>query len=529
MRTSSVRTPSVGGKRGAFRVHMQAKQLWQAVLGDLQVRLSRSAFDNWLRPTTIVAFADDVATIAAPNTFSASTLKNRYAGEIERVLSDIVGRPIRVEFTVLSQEREGDAERHEAAQSKQEGAPLLSPIAPHRTSLGSAHSRGRERSSRRETPNPQVSRREGAAEASSRSAGPVPETRQLALTPAPAHGLNPRYVFEHYVVGSSNRFAHAASLAVAERPGGQYNPFFIHGGVGLGKTHLLHAIGHRALELHPHLAILYVSSEKFTNELISAIRGQRMEEFRARYRAIDILMIDDIQFIAGKESTQEEFFHTFNALYQSGKQVIISSDKPPRAISALEDRLRSRFEGGLIVDVQPPDYEMRMAILRTKAEELGATLPHDVVEYIAARDQTNIRELEGALNKVLFYAQTTGRPLTLQVAMEALTDAAIGARRAKITRADVVAAVAEHFGVTLEALRGRSRAKEIVGPRQVAMYLLREETQSSLLEIGQELGGRDHTTVIHGIEKVESQLQTDTALRSHVMAIREALLTGGRA
>jgi chromosomal replication initiator protein len=336
-------------------------------------------------------------------------------------------------------------------------------------------------------------------------------------------------VFEHYVVGSSNRFAHAASLAVAERPGGQYNPFFIHGGVGLGKTHLLHAIGHRALELHPHLAILYVSSEKFTNELISAIRGQRMEEFRARYRAIDILMIDDIQFIAGKESTQEEFFHTFNALYQSGKQVIISSDKPPRAISALEDRLRSRFEGGLIVDVQPPDYEMRMAILRTKAEELGATLPNDVVEYIAARDQTNIRELEGALNKVLFFAQTTGRPLTLQAAMEALTDAAIGARRAKITRADVVAAVAEHFGVTLEALRGRSRAKEIVGPRQVAMYLLREETQSSLLEIGQELGGRDHTTVIHGIEKVESQLQTDTALRSHVMAIREAILTGGRA
>jgi chromosomal replication initiator protein len=508
---------------------MQAKQLWQAVLGDLQVRLSRNAFDNWLRPTTIVAFADDVATIAAPNTFSASTLKNRYAGEIERVLSDIVGRPIRVEFTVLSPEREGDGERQrEPAGPHQHGAPLLSPIAPPSQSPGAVHSRGRERTLRREAPGPQASRREGASEAPGKQAGSVPETRQLALAPAPAHGLNPRYVFEHYVVGSSNRFAHAASLAVAERPGGQYNPFFIHGGVGLGKTHLLHAIGHRALELHPHLAILYVSSEKFTNELISAIRGQRMEEFRARYRAIDILMIDDIQFIAGKESTQEEFFHTFNALYQSGKQVIISSDKPPRAISALEDRLRSRFEGGLIVDVQPPDYEMRMAILRTKAEEVGATLPNDVVEYIASRDQTNIRELEGALNKVLFYAQTTGRPLSLQVAIEALTDAAIGARRAKITRADVVAAVAEHFGVTLEALRGRSRAKEIVGPRQIAMYLLREETQSSLLEIGQELGGRDHTTVIHGIEKVESQLQTDTALRSHVMAIREALLTGGR-
>jgi chromosomal replication initiator protein len=354
----------------------------------------------------------------------------------------------------------------------------------------------------------------------------IAATQQLELAPTPSHGLNPRYVYEHYVVGSSNRFAHAASLAVAERPGGQYNPFFIHGGVGLGKTHLLHAIGHRALELRPDLAVLYVTSEKFTNEVINGIRSQRMDDFRARYRTIDILMIDDVQFIAGKESTQEEFFHTFNALYQSGKQVILSSDRPPKAIAALEDRMRSRFEGGLIVDVQAPDYEMRTAILRTKAEELGANLPDDVIEYVAHKDQTNIRELEGALNKIIAYAQITGRPATLQLAMEAIADAAIGQRRANTSRGDVVEAVAAHYRVSPADLRGRGRSKEIVGPRQVAMHLMREETNASLLEIGQELGGRDHTTVMHGIDKIEQQLQTDTALRAQMMAIREALYTG---
>jgi len=250
-----------------------------------------------------------------------------------------------------------------------------------------------------------------------------------------------------------------------------------------------------------------------------------MEEFRNRYRTIDILIVDDIQFIAGKESTQEEFFHTFNALYQSGKQVIITSDKPPKSISALEDRLRSRFEGGLIADVQLPDYEMRTAILRTKGEEHGVALPADVIEYIAQKDQTNIRELEGALNKILALSQIADRPLTLQLAMEALTDAAVGARRAKTTRDGVVDAVAGHYGVTLKDLRGRIRTKEIVLPRQVAMYLLREETDSSLVDIGHVLGDRDHTTVMHGIKQIERALETDTALRSHLMTIREALFT----
>jgi chromosomal replication initiator protein len=348
------------------------------------------------------------------------------------------------------------------------------------------------------------------------------------LTAGVNSGLNPRYVYEHYVVGSSNRLAHAASQSVAERPGGQYNPFFVHGGVGLGKTHLLHAIGHRAIDLHPGITVSYVSSERFTNDLINAIRAQRMEEFRSRYRLIDILMIDDIQFIAGKDSTQEEFFHTFNELYQSGKQVVISSDRPPKAMSALEDRLKSRFEGGLIADVQLPDYEMRTAILRAKAEELGASVPDNVAEYIAQKDQSNIRELEGALNKVLALSQITGHALTLQLAMEALTDASIGNRRRPVTQANVVEAVARHFDVSLRELSGKARNKEIVLPRQVAMYLLREETDSSLVDIGHELGNRDHTTVMHGITKIERELATNTTLRTQVMAIREALYTSDR-
>ncbi|MGB3330382.1 MAG: chromosomal replication initiator protein DnaA, partial [Thermomicrobiales bacterium] len=352
--------------------------------------------------------------------------------------------------------------------------------------------------------------------------------RQLSLESS-ASGLNPRLTYDSYVVGPSNQFAHAASLAVAERPGLQVNnPFFVHGGVGLGKTHLMHAIGHRALELQPDLAIIYVSSETFTNEVIKAIRSQQMEQFRERYRSIDILMIDDIQFIAGKESTQEEFFHTFNALYQSSKQIIISSDKPPKAIAALEERMRSRFDGGLVADVQSPNYEMRMAIIRSKADERGVRVGDDIIQYIASKDQTNIRELEGALNKILMMAQIANRPLSLQLAMEALSDLATASRTGAIRTDDVIGAVLAHYQVTEKDLFGRQRKREIVLPRQVAMYLLREETDSSLSEIGAILGGRDHTTIIHGIEKIENLLETDVALRGHLMAIRESLLTSRR-
>ncbi len=476
-------------------MEMQAGLLWQTVLGELQARLPKSSFENWLRNTALIDFADDVATISAPNTFTVSTLQGRFAAQVEGALSSVIGRPVRARFTIA-----GAAADRPAPESENR---VSDPMAEPRP--------------RRQAEPPKPRRQE-----------PGRSPSQLELAPTPNHGLNPRYVYDHYVVGSSNRFAHAASLSVAEHPGGMYNPFYIYGGVGLGKTHRLHAIGHRALELRPELQVAYVSSEKFTNDVINGIRTQRMDEFRARYRTIDILMIDDIQFIAGKESTQEEFFHTFNTLYQSGKQVIISSDKRPKEIAGLEERLRSRFEGGLSADVQLPDYEMRTAILRAKGEELGIYLPAEVIEYIAQKDQANIRELEGALNKVLAFSQITGSPVSLQVAMEALTDASIGQRRQRLLPIDVLNAVTGHFGVSLKEIQGRSRTRDIVAPRQVAMYLMREETGVSLVEIGQQLGGRDHTTVMHGIAKVERELESDHSLRQQVLAIREALYTGSR-
>jgi chromosomal replication initiator protein len=447
---------------------LPAQQLWQAALSELQHSLSRSSFDNWIRPARLVEIGATAATLSADNPQVAATLRNRFLDDISRVLSELVGRPLDVVVTVQSDGRD---------QGPPSPANPLEPLA-----------------------------------------------RQLTLTAN--SGLNPRYIFDTYIVGSSNRFAHAASLAVTEQPGEKYNPLYIWGGVGLGKTHLLHAIGHRALENNPNLVLTYVSSETFTNEVIASIRNQRMEEFRERYRGVDLLMIDDIQFIAGKESTQEEFFHTFNALHQSGKQVVISSDKPPKAISNLVERLRSRFEGGLIADVQLPDYEMRTAILIAKAEELGRALPSDVVEYIAQRDQTNIRELEGALNKVLAYAQMAGKPIDIETAIEALTDATRTNRRNSLTPADISEVVAEHFRIDLSDMRGDSRSQKFVVPRYIAMYLIRELTKVSLVDIGKELGNRDHTTIMHGIARINREIDADSGLRTHITQIREALLTG---
>ena len=486
-----------GPSRDHTPAQLDEARLWQAVLEDVEPRLKRANVETYLRPCSLSGLDGDVATVAAPNNFTASTLESRFATDIERALSAVVGRPVRARFVVRA------APARTA--TREETAELLrgDPVATTRRNVA-----------------PRAGRRQTGG---SGEGGRVPEPRQIPLAPTPAHGLLSRYTYETYVVGSSNRFAHAASLAVAEHPGGKYNPFFVHGGVGLGKTHLMHAIGHAALATVPTFRVSYVTSEKFTNDLISAIRQQRTDEFRSHYRQIDILMIDDIQFIAGKESTQEEFFHTFNALYQSGKQVIITSDKPPKAIASLEERLRSRFEGGLIADVQLPDYEMRTAILRQKGDELGVLLPGDVVEYVAQKDQSNIRELEGALNKVIARSQLAHVPITLPLAMEALTEASFGSRRRPVTRSGVIDAVIRHFGVDFQALSGRSRTKEIVVPRQVAMYLLREETGASLQEIGVELGGRDHTTVLHGIRQVERALGADAGFRAQVLAIREAI------
>ncbi len=334
--------------------------------------------------------------------------------------------------------------------------------------------------------------------------------------------LNPRYTFDAFIVGNSNRLAHAASLAVAEAPGESYNPLFLYGGVGLGKTHLLHAIGHQGVQTG--LAVLYVSSEQFTNEIVNAIRYRTTEEFRAKYRSVDILLVDDIQFIAGKESTEEEFFHTFNSLHEMSKQIVICSDRPPKAIVSLEERLRSRFEWGLIADIQPPDLETRMAILRVKADLLRYRVPDDIIAYIAGRVQTNIRELEGCLNRLMAYQQLHRTELTMDVARAAMSSLGNDARESRLTSQQIAEAVAEYYHVSLDAMCGKQRDKHIVTPRQIAMYLMRQETQASLLEIGQIFGGRDHSTVLHACEKIERDVNLNPALRREIVAIREQLL-----
>jgi chromosomal replication initiator protein len=317
--------------------------------------------------------------------------------------------------------------------------------------------------------------------------------------------------------------AHAACLAVADNPGQHYNPLFLYGGVGLGKTHLLHAIGNYVLDRDPEINVLYVSSEKFTNDLINAIRRQQTEEFRIRYRNIDILLIDDIQFIAGKDATQEEFFHTFNTLHSAAKHIVISSDRPPKAIVTLEERLRSRFEWGLIVDVQAPDLETRTAILRAKGEQMNVYVPDDVFDFLAHKIQSNIRELEGSLNRVAAYAKLHNAPISVDLAAMALADLLGGQRRRRITPEAIIQAVSEHFGVEVRHITGRGRSRNIVVPRHIAMYLLREETECSLVDIGNLLGGRDHTTVMHGCDKIAEEINGDTRLRNEVLHIREKL------
>jgi chromosomal replication initiator protein len=353
---------------------------------------------------------------------------------------------------------------------------------------------------------------------------PEQQAVQLSLSSATRSGmLNPRYTFASFIVGSSNRLAHAASLAVSDHPAQAYNPLFLYGGVGLGKTHLLHAIGNYVLDRDPEINVMYVSSEKFTNDLINTIRRQQTEEFRLRYRNIDVLLIDDIQFIAGKDATQEEFFHTFNSLHSAAKQIVISSDRPPKAIITLEERLRSRFEWGLIVDVQPPDLETRTAILRAKGEQMAVPIPDGVVDFLAHKIQSNIRELEGSLNRVVAFANLHSSPVSIDLASAALAELLDDTRRKRITPDIVLRTVSDYYGVDIRTLQGRGRSRNIVVPRQVAMYLLREETGISLVEIGSALGGRDHTTVIYGCEKMAEEINTDVRLRNEVLAIREKL------
>lgn len=338
------------------------------------------------------------------------------------------------------------------------------------------------------------------------SSDPVPEKDGLS---AP---LNPKYSFDTFVVGNSNRFAHAASFAVGESPSKAYNPLFIYGGVGLGKTHLMHAIGHHITQKYPAYSVNYVSSEQFTNELISSIKDDNTSGFRDKYRTIDVLLIDDIQFLAGKERTQEEFFHTFNTLYEANKQLVISSDRPPRNIPTLEDRLRSRFEWGLITDIQPPDLETRIAILRKKAQTDNINIPYDILDYIANYIESNIRELEGALIRVAAYATITKKPLNMTTASEALKDILPPPRPKKITIEQIQKAVSAYYHLDLSELLSKKRNKQLVYPRQIAMYICRKLTDASYPQLGDQFGGRDHTTVMHAAEKIENEIQNNPEL-----------------
>jgi chromosomal replication initiator protein len=335
--------------------------------------------------------------------------------------------------------------------------------------------------------------------------------------------LNPKYTFDTFVIGANNRFAHAASLAVAEAPAKAYNPLFLYGGVGLGKTHLMHAIGHYIMDHNPSTKIMYISSEKFTNEFINAIRENRGESFRNKYRNIDVLLIDDIQFLAGKDGTQEEFFHTFNALHEERKQIVISSDRTPKEIPTLEERLRSRFEWGLITDIQAPDLETRIAILRKKAKAENLDIPNEAMVYIANQIDTNIRELEGALIRVVAYSSLINQDITSHLAAEALKDIIPSSRPKMITMNDIQQKVGEFYGLRLEEFKARKRTKAVAYPRQIAMYLSRELTDYSLPKIGEAFGGRDHTTVIHAHEKISQQLKVDQDLYKILQNLTEKI------
>ena len=444
---------------------MEANQAWQMVLAELEMEMPKATFDTWLRDTRVVSYEDGVLTIGAQNAYARDWLESRLKSTASRLLIGILDRSVDVEF-IVSQENfdKGEEDRSLDPLLEEDAA---SPAAPD---LGRSN-------------------------------------------------LNPRYSFESFVVGAGNRLAHAACQAVAEKPARAYNPLFLYGGVGLGKTHLLHAVGNACLARG--LNVLYVSSEEFTNDLINAIRTHTTQAFREKYRSADVLLVDDIQFIAGKESTQEEFFHTFNTLHGQDKQIILSSDRPPKALVTLEERLRSRFEWGLTADIQPPDLETRQAILRYKAERTGRFIPEEILELIARRVQSNIRELEGALNRVVAFAELSGTPVTPQLAEVALAD--LLPQTGKIEPEEVVNLVARAFNISADRLVGRDRSRSVALPRQIAMYLLRQEANISLPQIGKELGGRDHSTVMYAINKVSDLLERDDRLRRQVVQIRQQL------
>ncbi len=438
-----------------------AQEIWETALGELQIQVNKSNYRTWLQKTVGVAYHDGQFVVGVPNTFVTEYLDKNLHSLIEKTLIGLVNHDTKVVFQV-----DGRYQNSTSSYSAQEESPPVTPTSPPR--------------------------------------------------------FNSKYTFDSFVAGNGNRLAYAAAMRVAENPGYSYNPLFIYGGVGLGKTHLLHAIGHVALA--NHIQVLYVSAEQFTNEFINAIRHKKNEEFHHKYRSVDILLIDDIHFISGKEQTEESFFHTFNELHNDNRQIAITSNCPPKAISSLESRLCSRFEWGLVADIQSPDLETRLAILQAKAENQRAKIPRDVLEFIAQRAHQNVREMEGSLNRVIAYARLTGALPTIELATRALEDIASKATKDLTTTPNlIIEVVANSFQLTPADLKSGKRDKQTALARQVAMYLIRQGTNSSLAQIGKELGGRDHSTVIHACEKIASNLEASPHLRRKILDLQHKL------
>lgn len=436
----------------------ETEKIWHSTLAKIRQELSDQSFKTWIEPTKLASFDGTIATISVPDKFYGDWIRDHFLEIIRECMSQIVGDKPNLAFQV-----------NEPVKLPSAPTPVSAPSAPRIVSPGSAQD----------------------------------------------VELNGKYTFDHFVAGPGTRFAYAASMAISESPAKTYNPLFIYGSVGLGKTHLMQAIAHKSQLVNPQRKVCYITSEKFTNQLISAIQSRTTQQFRARYRFVDILLIDDIHFIAGKESTQEEFFHTFNALYDAHKQIVVTSDRPPRDIPGLEERLVSRFGWGLVTDIQPPDYETRVAILQKKMEKETVLVPDDVVHFIAKRIKSNIRELEGALIRVVAYSSLTGAPIDLKLAQEILKDT-ITEEESKITINLIQKKVADYFNLKVSDMRMKSRVKSVAFPRHVAMYLVRELTGHSLPEIGEFFGGRNHTTVLHAYQKIKEEMLVNSHVQNTI-------------
>lgn len=441
------------------------KELWEKTLNIMKGELTEVSFNTWIKSAVPVSLTNDTIKFSVPNNFTKEILETRYKDLIINAIKLIASKKYNLDFSIMSEETI-DIEEPKAKKDSKTN---------------------------------------------------VVVSDEMSAT------LNPKYTFDSFVIGNSNRFAHAASLAVAESPARAYNPLFIYGGVGLGKTHLMHAIGHYILQNNPKSKVVYVSSEKFTNELINSIKDDKNVEFRNKYRNVDVLLIDDVQFIAGKERTQEEFFHTFNALHEADKQIILSSDRPPKEIPTLEDRLRSRFEWGLIADIQPPDFETRIAILKKKADVENLNISNDVMVYIATKIKSNIRELEGALIRIVAYSSLTNREISVDLASEALKDIISNKQSKQITIDLIQDVVCSYYNMRIDELKSQRRTRNVAYPRQIAMYLCRKLTDTSLPKIGEEFGGRDHTTVIHAYEKISEGLKHDETLQEAINEITKRI------